>query len=152
MLKDSATITTGTDTPKIAHTESRSGSFWDLNYPALFSLMNGQYYVEYYAIFGMMGIPIMLKAKWNKSIGWLGKNVNEIAEMTGEKVCHIIVSHAEKFSWVASYDGFYLTKDTILAILLTLYMMCHPTRQHGFLTRQSNEMNWSKLGRNFIWS
>ena len=110
MLKDSATITTGTDTPKIAHTESRSGSSWDLNYPALVSLMNGQYYVEYYAIFGMMGIPIMLKAKWNKSIGWLGKNVNEIAEMTCEKVCHIIVSHAEKFNWVASYNRFYLTK------------------------------------------
>ena len=58
-LQDSAIITTDTDTPKIAHTRSGAGSYWDLNYPALVSLMNGQYYVEYHAIFGMMGISVM---------------------------------------------------------------------------------------------
>ena len=71
-LQDSATITTDTDTPKIAHTGSGAEPSWDLNYPALAFLMNGQYYVEYHAIFGMMGIPVMSEAMWNKTIGWLG--------------------------------------------------------------------------------
>ena len=61
-LQDSATITTDTDTPNIAHTGSGTGPSWDLNYPALVSLMNDQYYVEYHAIFGMMGIPVMSEA------------------------------------------------------------------------------------------
>ena len=109
-LQDSATITTDTDTPNIAHTGSGTGPSWDLNYPALISLMNGQYYVEYHAIFGMMGIPVMSEATWNKTIGWLGKHVNEIAEITCEQVRQKIVSRGEKSSWVASYDGFYLTR------------------------------------------
>ena len=69
---------------------------WDLNYPALVSLMNGQYYVEYHAIFGMTGIPVMSEATWNKAIGWLGKHVNEITEITCEQVRQKIVSHGEK--------------------------------------------------------
>ena len=109
-LQDSATITTDTDTSKIAHTGSGTGPSWDLNYPALVSLMNGQYYVEYHAIFGMMGIPVMSEATWNKTIGWLGKHVNEIAEITCEQVRQKIVSRGEKSSWMASYDGFYLTR------------------------------------------
>ena len=64
-LQNSATIITDTDTPKIAHTGSEAGPSWDLNYPALVSLMNGQYYVEYHAIFGTMGIPVMSEATWN---------------------------------------------------------------------------------------
>ena len=66
----------------VAHTESGAGCSWDFNYPALVSLINGQYYMEYHAIFHMMGIPVMLKAIWNKAIGWLGNNVKEIAKMT----------------------------------------------------------------------
>ena len=75
-LQDSATLTT--DTPKIAHSGSGAGPSWDLNYPALVSLMNGQFYVEYHAIFGMMGIPVMSKTTWNKTIEWLGKHINEM--------------------------------------------------------------------------
>ena len=85
-LQDSATITTDTHTPKIAHTGSGTGPSWDLNYPALVSLMNGQYYVEYHAIFGMKGIPVMSEATCFKTNRWLGKHVNEIAEITCEQV------------------------------------------------------------------
>ena len=72
ILQDSATITTDTGTPKIAHTGNGPGPSWDLNYPALVSFMNGKYYVEYHAIFDMMGIPVMSEAMWNKTFGWLG--------------------------------------------------------------------------------
>ena len=59
MLRDSAIITTNTEIPKIAHTGSGPAPSWDLNYPALVSLMNGQHYVEYHGVFGMMGTPVI---------------------------------------------------------------------------------------------
>ena len=49
--------------------------------------MNGQYYVEYHGVFGMMGIPELSEATWNKTIGWLGTHVKDLAEMTCEQVC-----------------------------------------------------------------
>ena len=110
MLRDSATITTNTEVPKIAHTRSGIAPSWDLNYPALVSLMNGQYYVEYHGIFGMMGTPVMSEVTWNKVIGWLGKNVKELADISCNQVRQKVVERGEKFSWVASYDGFYLTR------------------------------------------
>ena len=57
-----------------------------------------------------MGTPVMSEATWNKVIGWLGKSVEELAEMSCNQVRQKVVSRGEKFSWVASYDGFYLTR------------------------------------------
>ena len=91
ILRDSATIITDTDTPKIAHTGSGTAPSWDLNYPALICLMNGQYYVEYSGAFGMMGNPVMLEATWNKTIGWLGTHVKDLAEITCEQVREKII-------------------------------------------------------------
>ena len=51
--------------------------------------MNGQYYVEYHGVFGMMGTPVMSEATWTKLIGWLSKNVKELADMSCEQVCHL---------------------------------------------------------------
>ena len=99
ILQDNVTITTDTVIHKIPHTGSGAGCSWDFNYPALISLMNGQYYVEYHAIFDIMGILVMLEAKWNKTIGWLGNDVKELAKMTYEQVCQKIVSCGDKFSW-----------------------------------------------------
>ena len=110
MLQDGATITTEEAIPKITHTESGIAPSWNLNYPALASLMNGQYYVEYHGVFGMMGTPVMSEVTWNKVVGWLGKNVKELAELSCEQVRQKIVERGEKVSWVASYDGFYLTR------------------------------------------
>ena len=110
VLQESATIIPNTDTPKIAHTGSGTASSWELNYPALACLMNGQYYVEYYGVFGIMGIPVMSEATWNKTIGWLGTRAKDLAEKTCEQVRQKIVLRGEQFSWMASYDGFYLTR------------------------------------------
>ena len=110
MLQDGATITNDEDIPKITRTGSGIAPSWNLNYPALASLMNGQYYVEYHGVFGMMGTPVMSEVTWNKVVGWLGENVKELAELSCNQVRQKIVERGEKFSWVASYDGFYLTR------------------------------------------
>ena len=46
--------------------------------------MNGQYYVEYQGVFGMMGIPVMSEPAWNRVISRLGKYVEELALVTYE--------------------------------------------------------------------
>ena len=107
MLRDSATINTNTEVSKNAHTGSGIAPSWDLNYPALVSLINGQHYVEYHGIFGMMGTPVMSEATWNKVIGCLSK---KLADISCNQVCQKVVERGEKFTWVASYDGFYLTR------------------------------------------
>ena len=60
-LKDSATIINNTEVAKIAHTGRGPAPSWDLNYPAIVSLMNGQYYVEYHSVFGMKGTQLCQK-------------------------------------------------------------------------------------------
>ena len=110
VLQESPTITPNTDTPKIAHTGSGTAPSWKINYPALVCLMNGQYYVEYHGVFGMKRIPVMSEATWNKTIGWLGTQVKDLAEIPCKQVRQKIVLRGEQFSWVASYDGFYLTR------------------------------------------
>ena len=110
VLQKSATITPNTDTSKIAHSGSGTAPSWELNYPTLIRLMNGQYYVEYHGLFGMMGIPVMSKATWNKTIGWLSTHANNLVEMTYEQVRQKVVLRGQQFSWVALYDRFYLTR------------------------------------------
>ena len=86
MLRYGTIITTDGEAPQIMHTESGIAPSWNLNYPALTSLINGQYYVEYHEIFGMMGTPVMSEVTWNKVIGWLGKHVKELADISCEQV------------------------------------------------------------------
>ena len=45
-LKDSATVIFSGHIPKIAHSRKGPPPSWELNYPALVALMNGQYYVN----------------------------------------------------------------------------------------------------------
>lgn len=72
-----------------------------------------------------MGTPLMSEVTWNKVIGWLGKHVQELAEISCEQVCQKIVTCGEKFSWLASYD---LRTPPTQTILLISYMMWHQTR------------------------
>ena len=51
-LKYSATVFSSGHTPKIAHSRKRPSPSWELNYPVLVALMNGQYYVEYQGVLG----------------------------------------------------------------------------------------------------
>ena len=112
MFRDGVTIciTTDSEISKITHTGRGTAPSWNLKYPALPCLMNGQYYVEYHDIFGMTDTPVMSEVTWNKVDEWLGKHVKELAEVSCKHVCQNIEEHGEKFSWVASYDGFYLTQ------------------------------------------
>ena len=58
-MNDTGTIFTTGHTPRIFNPRKGPSLSWELNYPALVSLMNGQYYVEYQGVFGMMEMPVM---------------------------------------------------------------------------------------------
>ena len=109
LLKSNATVFSSDHTLRIAHSGKGPSPSWELNYPALASLMNGQYYVEYQGVFGMIGIPVMSETAWNRVISWLGRYVEELALVTCEQVRTKVTERGDKFSWIVSFDGFYLT-------------------------------------------
>ena len=104
-------IDNGGYTPAIkhSHTTGRVPS-WQLNYPALSFLMNGQYYSEYIGTFSLMGLPVMSDTAWEKVVAWLGKHVEALAKSSCEQVQKRITNRGDKLQWIASYDGFYLTR------------------------------------------
>ena len=83
---------------------------WELNYPALSFLLNGQYYSDYENTLSLMGLPVMLDTAWQSLVASLGKHVEALALASCEQVCERIVQQGDKQNWTASYDGFYLTQ------------------------------------------
>ena len=105
-------INNGGYTPAIKHSHvtGRAPS-WQLNYPALSFLMNGQYYVFRVSWnFQFDRVPVMSDTAWAKVIAWLGKHVEAIAKSSCEQVQKRITDCGDKLQWIASYDGFYLTR------------------------------------------
>ena len=102
-------VNNGEYTPAIQHSHipGRAPS-WELNYPVLSFLMNGQYYTEYQSIFSLMGLPVMSDTAWNKVVVWLGGHI-KLAKSSCEQVQKRITDRGDKLQWTASYDGFYLT-------------------------------------------
>ena len=58
-MNDTDTIFTTGHTPCIVNSGKGPSTSWELNYLAPTSLMNGQYYVEYQGVFGIMEMPVM---------------------------------------------------------------------------------------------
>ena len=101
----------GEHTPKIqsSHITGPAPS-WEINYPALSFLLNGQYYSDYHATFGLMGLPVMSGKTWDKLVSWLGKHVEALAKKPCEQVQQRIIDRGDKLNWTASFDSFYLTR------------------------------------------
>ena len=94
----------------IFHSGIGPAPLWKLNYPALAYLMNGQYYSEYLCTLRMMGLPVMSEKSWDKVVAWLAKHVEKLAISSCRQVQENISKHGDMLSWVASFDGFYLTR------------------------------------------
>ena len=82
----------------------------ELNYPALAYLMNGQYYTEYKGTFSLMGLPVMSEKSWDKAVAWLANHVKKLAISSCRQVRQNILNRGDMLNWVASFDGFYLTR------------------------------------------
>lgn len=92
-----------------SHTKGPAPS-WELNYPALSFLMNGQYYSDYHSTFSLMGLPVMSDTAWEKLVSWLGKHVEALAMSSCVQVQQKIIDRGDKLNCTAAFDGFYLTR------------------------------------------
>ena len=54
----------------------------------------------------MLGIPSCSKSQWQRIVEWTEKHVTELAEWS----CEQVRKRGDHQQWVASYDGFYLTR------------------------------------------
>lgn len=83
---------------------------WFLNYTVLSFLMNGHLYAEYAPLQGMLGLPSCSDTHWRRIIAKLEVKVTELAEWSCKNVRRAIKGRGDDKQWVASYDGFYLTR------------------------------------------
>ena len=60
--------------------------------------------------FSLMGLPVKSVITWEKLVAWLGKHVGALAKSSCEQVQKKITDRGDKLQWIASYDGFYLTR------------------------------------------
>ena len=93
--------------PKISGSPRKS---WLVNYTVLSFIMNGQLYSEYKRIGHMIGIPTCSESQWQRIVQWLGKHVQRLADWSCEEVRKRIIERGDQEHWVASYDGYYLTR------------------------------------------
>ena len=57
-----------------------------------------------------MGLPVMSEKSWDKTVAWLGNHVEKLALSSCRQVRQNITDRGDKLSWIASFDGFYLTR------------------------------------------
>lgn len=97
----------GSAPPSVRSSPTKS---WTKNYSALSFMMNGQLFAEYERVTNMLGIPSCSKTQWSRITEWTEKHVTELANWSCEQVRNQIRQRGDHQQWVASYDGFYLTR------------------------------------------
>ena len=83
---------------------------WEKNYSVLSFLMNGQLFAEYKRVANMLGLPSCSKSQWVRIVDWTNLHVTQLAEWSCEQVRSQIRKRGDQHQWIASYDGFYLTR------------------------------------------
>lgn len=110
-FKDSISLLNSTSyQPELRWSNKGKQPSWTLNYTVLSFLLNGQNYVEYSSIIGMMGLEVMSQSRWNTIISIIGPHVDSLATKSCQQVRDQIIARGDKLSWKASFDGFYLTR------------------------------------------
>ena len=69
---------------------------WTLNYTVLSFLLNGQNYVEYSSIIGMIGLQVMSQSRWNTVISIIGPHVDSLATKSCQQVRDQIIARGDK--------------------------------------------------------
>ena len=72
--------------------------------------MNGHLYAEYTPLQGMLGLPHCSDTQWQRIVGKVETAVTELAEWSCRRAREAVRERGDSKKWVASYDGFYLTR------------------------------------------
>jgi hypothetical protein len=96
----------GSDIPEV----HRSTKSWSRHYSALSFLLNGHLHTEYEKLSGMLGLPSCSHTTWHKIVKKLEEHVSSLAEWSFSHVRDTIKERGDQKKWIASFDGFYLTR------------------------------------------
>ena len=58
----------------------------------------------------MLGLPKCSSTQWGRIVKWLEPHVTALAEWSCVQVRQAIIDRGDQQGWVASFDGFYLTR------------------------------------------
>ena len=83
---------------------------WKQYYPVLSFLVNGHLYAEYARLSGWLGLPSCSSKQWHRIVERLEVHVTKLAEWSCGQVQQAIVKRGDDKKWIASFDGFYLTR------------------------------------------
>ena len=121
----------GSHSPRV-HESTKS---WSRHYSALAFLLNGHLYAEYEKLSGMLGLPSCSHTTWHKMIEDLEVHVSNVAEWSCSRVRDATEQRGDNKKWVASFDGFYLTRGNICSATIYDYetwkiaWFCHRTKR-----------------------
>ena len=73
-------------------------------------LVNGHLFADYEKLSAMLGLPHCCHNTFDAILADLSVVVNKLAEKSCEMVRQMIETQGKKQEWVASFDGFYLTR------------------------------------------
>ena len=83
---------------------------WNQHYAVLSFLLNGHLHSEYARLSGMLGLPPCSHTQWQNILKRLEPHVAALAEWSCGQVRKEIVMRGDEKKWIASFDGFYLTR------------------------------------------
>ena len=95
---------------------------WDQHYAALSFLVNGNLHADYERLSGFLGFPQCSSTQWHRIVEWLEPVVTEMAEWSCGQVRDRIIERGDQKKWIASFDGFYLTRGHYSNNCSALYM------------------------------
>ena len=83
---------------------------WRQYYPVVSFLISGHLHADYERLSGLLGLPACSNSQWNRIVKKLEVYVTELAEWSCGQVRQEIKKRGDEKQWVASFDGFYLTR------------------------------------------
>ena len=83
---------------------------WHQYYPVLSFLISGHLYADYNRLSGLLGFPTCSNTQWSRIVHRLEEHVTDLAKWSCGQVRQEITKQGDGKKWMASFDGFYLTR------------------------------------------
>lgn len=87
-----------------------SACSWSMHFSVYMFLFNGNLWTDFDSLSSTLGLPSCSHTHWRRCVKKLESHVTELAERSCGQVRDAVQKRGDKEKWVASYDGFYLTR------------------------------------------
>ena len=117
---------------------------WHQHYPVLSFPVSGHLHSEYERLSGLLGFPSCSGAQWSRIVKRLEEYITNLAEWSCGQVRNEIIKRGDRNQWMASFDGFYLTRGHYSNNSATLHD--YATGKVAWFTHQTKRgtgHNWS---------